>query len=455
MAAITTSTQSVINSKKFIDEYVSEESYLYLAIAKTDPWNNDLASSVDSSPFVPNESKVHLNEFRSNVIAMKRILPTQLINTVPRYDWQSGITYTQWDDSDVDIETSRFYVMTQTFDVYKCLKSGSGASTVQPSHITTEPKIYADGYVWHYLYRIPTSDALQFLNSEFIPVKNGSSAEHIAHEVECKTELDGGIFSIVVTNGGSGYVTAPTVTIQGNGTGATATATISGGVVTGINIDTVNTDELAHGNGYFNAKVLISAPPSGTTATARAIISPKNGHGTNVEEELYAYYVQIATALSETEEGKFIVGNDFRQIGLIKNPVEFGEEWSNYSTSITLNALSSIELTGVSGGNFSPDDVIKQTTGTNLLARAFVDQVNTDSPYTLFVHQNDKTGWVPFETSQTVRNGNGSGTVSGTISQINNPDVDIYSGDVIYLENRTKIARTETSREEIRIILQF
>ena len=39
--------------------------------------------------------------------------------------------------------------------------------------------------------------------------------------------------AITVTNGGSGYTTTPTVTIKG---GATATAAISGGAVTGITL---------------------------------------------------------------------------------------------------------------------------------------------------------------------------------------------------------------------------
>lgn len=456
MAAITTTKQSVINADNFISNYVSEANYLYLAIAKSDAWNSDIASNVDSVPFVPYDSAKHLNEFRSNLIALKRVLPAQMVKVVPRYDWQNGTTYVGWNDEIEGIDFARFYVMTSSFDVYKCLKAGAGASTIQPSHIDVEPQIYADGYVWHYLYRVTASDGITFLNSEFMPVRNSSTPEHITHEESCQTYLNGGIFSISVTNGGSGYVSAPTVTIQGAGAGAAATATISGGIVTAININTINTNKLAHGTGYNNAKIVISAPPSGgVQATANAILSPDYGHGTNAENELYAYYVELAVSLTESESGTFLVGNDFRQIGLIRNPVEYGEEKTNYATGITMNALASLELTSVSGGNFAADDVIKQTSGTNLLARAFVDKVSTDSPYTIHFHQNDKTGWVPFQTTQNIANGNGTGLVTATINAINTPDVDAYSGDVIYLENRKSIIRTDTSREEIRLIMQF
>ena len=72
------------------------------------------------------------------------------------------------------------------------------------------------------------------------------------------------ISAINVTAGGSGYTSAPTVTISADdGSSATATATVSGGAVTSI---TVN----AAGSGYNNgAKITISGGGgSGATATA-------------------------------------------------------------------------------------------------------------------------------------------------------------------------------------------
>lgn len=64
--------------------------------------------------------------------------------------------------------------------------------------------------------------------------------------------------SIDVDTGGSGYTTAPTVTITGDGTGATATATLTNGVVTSITV----TDG---GTGYTSATVALSAPAAGGT----------------------------------------------------------------------------------------------------------------------------------------------------------------------------------------------
>jgi FtsP/CotA-like multicopper oxidase with cupredoxin domain len=80
-------------------------------------------------------------------------------------------------------------------------------------------------------------------------------------------QATGIVSTIVVGSGGSGYQSAPAVTISGGGgTGATATATITGGVVTAITVTSV-------GSGYTAAPIVTIAPPTaGTTATAIAVI---------------------------------------------------------------------------------------------------------------------------------------------------------------------------------------
>lgn len=74
--------------------------------------------------------------------------------------------------------------------------------------------------------------------------------------------------TISVTAGGSGYTDPPAVTITGTtGTGATATAVLTGNAVSSIKVDNPGTN-------YWNgATVTIAAPPSGTTATATATVN--------------------------------------------------------------------------------------------------------------------------------------------------------------------------------------
>jgi hypothetical protein len=85
-------------------------------------------------------------------------------------------------------------------------------------------------------------------------------------------ELYQSVDTITVTNGGSGYVTAPTVTIAApagpSGITATAFASILNGSVTEITL-------ITSGSQYTSTpSITISAPGSGTTATATATTSP-------------------------------------------------------------------------------------------------------------------------------------------------------------------------------------
>jgi FtsP/CotA-like multicopper oxidase with cupredoxin domain len=78
----------------------------------------------------------------------------------------------------------------------------------------------------------------------------------------------GQLSGLTITRNGSGYVTAPTITISAPTTGTTATVTglISGGKLTGFTL--VNA-----GSGYFFATVSIGAPAAGgTQATATATV---------------------------------------------------------------------------------------------------------------------------------------------------------------------------------------
>lgn len=74
------------------------------------------------------------------------------------------------------------------------------------------------------------------------------------------------VVSVAVTNGGSGYSSAPTVTRGGPGSGAAATAVVSGGAVVAVVIT-------AQGSGYVSAPSVSFGGP-GTGAAALASVSP-------------------------------------------------------------------------------------------------------------------------------------------------------------------------------------
>lgn len=74
-------------------------------------------------------------------------------------------------------------------------------------------------------------------------------------------------FSITLTNGGSGYTSAPTVEFSGTGSGAAATATVSAGVVTAINLTST-------GTGYTAPPTVTLTGGGGAGATANSAVVP-------------------------------------------------------------------------------------------------------------------------------------------------------------------------------------
>jgi len=111
--------------------------------------------------------------------------------------------------------------------------------------------------------------------------------------------------TINVTNGGSGYITAPIVTISGGGgSGATATSTISGGAVTTINVTNggsgytsapsvsfINPTALAINGFPLRTDYLLNYPASSTQLQLKATTTDNNGGTIN---QLSNYYSNVA-----------------------------------------------------------------------------------------------------------------------------------------------------------------
>jgi hypothetical protein len=104
---------------------------------------------------------------------------------------------------------------------------------------------------------------LCFNNSIFaVPTQPGTPAIGYA------TTSNGVVTSITVTNGGSGYLAPPKISIIGDGSGATAVAQVSGGTVTGITVTN-------GGSGYWylpNAGFGSGLYPNNPSQTGAAIL---------------------------------------------------------------------------------------------------------------------------------------------------------------------------------------
>ena len=181
------------------------------------------------------------------------------------------------------------------------------------------------------------------------------------------------------------------------------------------------------------------------------------------------FFVMLNKSLVGVEGTSDIgVGNDFRRIGLVRDPTNFGT--STVASATTRRQLYAIKFGSVSG-TFTADEEINQaSTGavgkvvewdsTNrvlyYIQTRFNDEgVDSNGNQTAFSGANVVTGQTSSATgtpdtgfSSTV---NGSSFTSGYSAS----ELDADSGDVMYIENRAPITRATDQTENVKLIIEF
>ena len=469
MTAIVTSKFRTLNAENFKADIADAGTSVYVGIGKSDVWSLTTSDTTDTTPFTPADTLDQLGEAHQNVFAYKLLGANDVSHVVPRHTWTSGRTYVEWDSNDPDIFDKSFYVITSEFKVYKCIKAGASGSTQEPTQTLTVPTAESDGYTWKYMYTVSVADAEKFLTTSYMPVKtvspraggqssdysSDSTAENALSEADYAQYLNqkastnhanaGGIERIEVVAGGTGYTSDPTVYINGNGASATATAARTGQAVSSITVTNKGTD-------YTVADVRISGG-GGSDASVRAVIAPAGGHGTDPVKELGGFFVAVNTLLEGTGGGDLTVGNDFRQVTLVKNPLN--QSNSAVATATTLNATAYLDFASKSG-TFQVDELITQGSGATL-AQAYIVSIDSGTGR-IYYSQNSKTGYGAFVNgASNVVTGQTSGAQGTPRSSNTNVAAEVKkeSGQIIFMENRNPINRTATQIEDIKVIIEF
>ena len=434
---------------KEVNDATDSDQY-YIGIGHSETYN-----STDTT-ITPTRTRALERDIRNKLQSVKKVEAASFVTD--RINWTSGGIYNAYDDAVVGNSygspSRPYYVLTEDNEVFLCVQqSKSNTGQVQTSVIKpavpggsdrNKPFELSDGYAWKYLFSLSAAQVNSFLSSNFMPIekveKDSSNCNifELAQLNVQNTAVKGQVLGVYVENGGSGYTSAPAVTIRGSGSGAAATATINGGVVTKIEMDSF---DAGLGSLYDAADVIIAPPTSGTTATARAIVAPINGIGFDARDDLKAGSVMFNIQPIGAENGDFIVDQSFRQISLIKNiDTPAGVRY----TSSTGNALRSMK--SASSNSLTKSRTVRD--GGSPETKAIIDIIKDSS---IFYHQNDSTGFGAFEDDATTIT-DGIGTITIDSAAIA-PDVDPYSGDVLYMENRARVVRDTTQTEDIKVII--
>ncbi len=441
MSSVFSKYLQVFNAKQF-KESVSEPtaSNVYLTFGKSTAWANE-ASPVQADTSVDSYYSVW-----DNMIAAKKISGNDIRHVVPRFDWSSGTVYAAYDDSldskTLKSDTNEFFVVTDDWNVYKCIANNYGAqSTSKPiSILTTTDFQTEDGYIWKYMYTVSNEEILRFVTDDYIPVKTLTVNDGSLQWSVQNNAVRGGIHSIVLTDHGSSY-TSNDITIIISGDGSDAAAIAVRNTTSNIVESIVMTDV---GINYTYANVTVSSA-TGSGAVARAIISPRGGHGSDPLTELGGSNLLINTRVKSSEGGKIVTTNDYRQVTLLEDPLIYDGTETMSNTAVS--QLTKITLNG-SSVDYIEDEVVYQ--GLSLAASTFSGNVvEWDSANNILKLSN-----IRGTPSSELVNGVTS-TASRFLSSAETSEMKRYTGNLLYINNISPIQRSSDQVEDFKIILKF
>ena len=580
MPALVTNKFRIHNAKQFVEAF-DEVSYssggtvtdssgllntnMYLFIGKVTAWSDD------TTPPTPTDAvaNTHYENWR-DMIAAKKITSADVSHVIPRKNWTNNTSYFAYTHAEANLPSQDFFVMTDEFNVYKCLansdttSTGAEASTsiVKPTGTGTSIIKTSDGYQWKFLYQISAADALKFVTPNYIPVDTvrrangylantydgspgqnqydvevaaGSSGNGAVEVVHLTTRganylgetgalgaitnsstfvISGATFTkddcivnndiymtsgtqsgqggtiidyvqsskvITVSTDGSGtavgftgapaqsdtYAIGPKIVISGDGQAANARCTVnSSGSINAVTV-------VAGGNNYSNASISVVANTNQnqdspaianpTAATLTPIVGPAGGHGSDAVRELGGYYVITNARLEYGESNNFTTNNDFRKVGLVAQP-----KYANgdYATASVVDQATTVVLKSWNGTTYVADELV--TGATSGCTGRVVDFVSNNTlRLTDIIPSGNSTSagyngvYGYFSNSEVIAantGGNGGSGASATANDagsVTGGDLTRFSGDVLYVENRSPVTRASDQIEDIKLVIEF
>jgi len=517
MSAIITDQLRILNAKSFVSGIITTSNSYYSFIGLPNP--TDYSSTWDTTPIAPKDNFDEENGYWDTMIALKKIKSDDVRQMVRKITWSSGTTYDMYRHDISRDNTSKpsgvtslyyanYYVLNSDYRVYICLNNGVSPETPngkpsldEPTFTDLEPRTAGnsgDGYIWKYLYTIKPSEIVKFDSTDYMPVPIDWETNDKDSAVRNNAATSGQLKVITVTNRGVGVGTAnrtySRVPIRGDGSGAEATIVVN----SESKVESITISNGGSGYTYGSVDLETGGVPTGTTRPLfNVIIPPKGGHGADIYRELGAFNVLVYSRIENDDQNPdFITGNQIARIGLVENPEAF-----NSTTILDLEKASSVyalKLIGVaySTTTFVADSRIFQTIGTGITAVGRVISYNQNTG--ILKYWQDRT-FVGFNTDGTQNNSpqygfnlnrftatpstGGSVTIVGGssnlgidtsftgvtttinnrnyylgqsfVSGVSNPEVKKYSGNIIYVDNRPSITRSQNQKEDIKVILQF
>ena len=497
--------------------------------------------ATDEVPLRPADNDEEERSIHDDMIALKRIGNDQVRAVVRRFNWNPTVnpkfdmwrpdySYARAAQVDPDgsgtltpaeaLANAQYYVINNNYEVFKCLYNGTNVDNPSGTNASLEPKrnpgptgegvydsatgIYTEfpdvtnGYIWKYLYTIPTNDVLRFLSTDFMPIVEDSTVTTLA------ASQAGAITSIVLRDKGSNLPASDVIYTEIKGDGSNGRVRLetdaNGQITTAYLVDNTGARVNVSGSGYTYASILLkngylfenpdlTSPFTvdvNASGDVEIIVPPQGGHGADAIVELLAKRIMANIRLTYAEgQGDFPVDNDFRRIGIIKNP-RLPAPSTDFATQDTISAIYAVKLNNVSG-SFQPDEVVEQEVAAGEFARGTVVSWVWDE---VAAGQTPTSGTLKYFQSSDLHTDNGvvrafvsdaAKLVSGKTSLIDGavetgystggstlpllgltfvsglavPELAKSTGEIVYVENRRLITRAPDQIEDIKLVIEF
>ena len=518
MAAIITDQLRILNAKNFVAAATTDSNSYYTFVGLPNASNYDANwDSLPPSPkdnFDQEndywDTMIALKKITSGDVRQVVRKITWTSGTVyDMYIHDISRTSLSVPSNSTNLYSSNFYVVNSDYRVYICLYNGidpenptGKPSLDEPTFTDLEPRSAGDsedGYIWKYLYTIKPSELIKFESTNFIPVPSDWETNTDYAAVRNNAETSGQIKIVQVLGRGSGIGTAnrtyTNVPIYGDGIDAECTIVVN----SDSKVESAIITNGGSGYTYGTVDLVAGGVPFGvTTPSFKVIIPPQNGHGYDIYRELGAYRVLVYSRIeNDTEDPDFIIGNQIARVGIVENPLAYASDSVLVKNKASVVSALKLVGTGYSTANFVLDSLITQTIGVGSTAVGRV--ISYDKNTGVLKYWQDRT-LVGFNSDGTVNSSplygfdlfqftpepdtggsitiNASGvsglgidtSFSGVSTTINNrryylgqtfvngvadPEVEKYSGNIIYVDNRPSITRSSNQKEDIKVILQF
>lgn len=308
------------------------------------------------------------------------------------------------------------------------------------------------------------------------------------------------------------YEITPDIIITGDGDGALARALVNANTANSV----YGVEIISRGSGYSYAYAQVTGNTGGiqNNAVLSIILGPKGGHGSDPEYELNGTALCISVSFANNETGTIPVANDYRKVGLLKDPLFanvsitvsdpsggflIGETVTQANTGTVgvvthWDSIQTLQLTNVNGIVLTGNTTVNYLTGANSGATAAVTtyELNGQSKNFNTFDQRERYSFVSLDGTFTpdevvyqtdiqftnaIFHSNSSsniyltavrgalntantliGTQSGATANLlfhYPPDLVVGSGEVLYIENENPITRSDNQTETVKLILQF